>query len=117
MIRIGLYSQDSTLESLLSSVFGNEFQFIFQQKECGIDRLVTNGNCSVVLLDLNSSQYCVDELLDSARRLVRSKAAWIVMADDALRSAAAELVRLGAYAYCRRPPSLRDLPFNAVIPL
>jgi len=109
VIRVGLYSQDSTLEALLSSALGNEFQFIFQPRECGINRLLTNGNCSVVLLDLNSSQEGVEELLDSARSMVRAKAAWIVMADDALRSAAAELVRLGAYAYCRRPPSLRDL--------
>ena len=31
------------------------------------------------------------------------------MADDGLRSTAVELVRLGAYGYCRRPPSIREL--------
>jgi DNA-binding NtrC family response regulator len=31
------------------------------------------------------------------------------MADDTLRSSAAELVRLGAHGYLRRPPSIRDL--------
>jgi DNA-binding NtrC family response regulator len=31
------------------------------------------------------------------------------MADDALRATAAELVRLGAHSYCRKPPSIRDL--------
>jgi DNA-binding NtrC family response regulator len=31
------------------------------------------------------------------------------MATDGLRATAAELVRLGAYGYCRRPPSIRDL--------
>jgi DNA-binding NtrC family response regulator len=33
----------------------------------------------------------------------------VVMADDSLRSVAAELVRSGAYGYCRKPPSIRDL--------
>jgi DNA-binding NtrC family response regulator len=31
------------------------------------------------------------------------------MADDGLRAAADELVRQGAFGYCRRPPSIRDL--------
>jgi DNA-binding NtrC family response regulator len=31
------------------------------------------------------------------------------MVDDRLRSAGVELVRLGAYGYCRKPPSIRDL--------
>jgi DNA-binding NtrC family response regulator len=31
------------------------------------------------------------------------------MADDQLRSAAIDLVRVGAYGYCRKPPSIRDL--------
>ena len=31
------------------------------------------------------------------------------MADDSLRSTAFELVRSGAFGYCRRPPSIRDL--------
>ncbi len=31
------------------------------------------------------------------------------MADDGLRSTAFELVRSGAFGYCRRPPSIRDL--------
>jgi DNA-binding NtrC family response regulator len=32
-----------------------------------------------------------------------------VMVDDALRTTAVELVRLGAHGYCRKPPSVRDL--------
>ncbi|HEX5431836.1 MAG TPA: sigma-54 dependent transcriptional regulator [Bryobacteraceae bacterium] len=37
------------------------------------------------------------------------KTAWIVLADDGLRGAAGELINQGAYGYCRRPPSIRDL--------
>lgn len=109
VIRVGLYSQDSTLQSLLSSALGNEFQFVTESSERGIGRLVSSRSCSVVVLDLNSSQDMLQERLDAARRLVRSKGAWVVMADDALRSMAGELVRQGAYGYCRRPPSIRDL--------
>ena len=38
-----------------------------------------------------------------------SRSPAVVMADDGLRSTAVELVRLGAYGYCRRPPSIREL--------
>ena len=109
MIRVGLYSRDSTLGSMLSAALGDEFQFLPGAMECGIDRALDSRECSVVLLDLNSHRESVDEIHKLERSLMGSKAAWIVMADDELRATAAEMVRLGAYAYCRRPLSLRDL--------
>jgi DNA-binding NtrC family response regulator len=41
--------------------------------------------------------------------LIATKVPAVVMADDGLRSTAFELVRTGAFGYCRRPPSIRDL--------
>ncbi|HEX8710224.1 MAG TPA: sigma-54 dependent transcriptional regulator, partial [Terracidiphilus sp.] len=109
MIRVGLYSQDSTLEQLLASALGNEFRFTWDSTEQGIERLSSAGQCSVFLLDLSSSQSGLEERFDAATRLIRSKAVSVILADDGLRSLAGELVSQGAFGYCRRPPSVRDL--------
>ena len=109
MICIGLYSQDCTLQPLLASALGKEFQFFFEKDEAGINRLLTEENCHVMILDLNSNHDSLQERIECARRMIASKMAWVIMADDGLRSTAMDLVRQGAYGYCRRPPSIRDL--------
>lgn len=109
MIRVGLFSQDSSLEPLLSSALGNEFRFSWQSTEQGIERLLSSGDLRVVILDLNSRLDGLEERFEAAKRMIRVQAAWIILADDGLRSAASELVSQGAYGYCRRPPSIRDL--------
>jgi DNA-binding NtrC family response regulator len=51
----------------------------------------------------------MQERIEFSRRLIESNVPSVVMADDGLRSTAFELVRNGAFGYCRRPPSIRDL--------
>jgi DNA-binding NtrC family response regulator len=109
MIRVGLFSQDCTLQPLLSSALGTEFQFFFESKEDGIDRLLSDKNCHVMILDLNSNHDSLKERIACARRMIDSDVAWVILADDGLRAIANELVRQGAFGYCRRPPSIRDL--------
>ncbi|MCU1248014.1 MAG: sigma-54-dependent Fis family transcriptional regulator [Edaphobacter sp.] len=109
MIRIGLYSDDPKLQQILSSVLGKEFQVLLQTTEEGIGRMVADGGCDVVILDLDSDDASLQERIASCRRIVRSRVSSVVMADDTLRATAAELVRLGAHSYCRKPPSIRDL--------
>jgi DNA-binding NtrC family response regulator len=109
VIRVGLFSQDCTLQPLLSSALGKEFQFFYEPSESGLRRLISEEECQVVIVDLNSNHDAPRERIECARRLIASKVTVLVLADDGLRSAATELVRHGAYGYCRRPPSLRDL--------
>jgi DNA-binding NtrC family response regulator len=109
MIRIGLYSDDPKLQQILSSVLGKEFQVLLQTTEEGIGRMVADSGCDVVILDLDSDDASLQERIASCRRIVRSRVSSVVMADDTLRATAAELVRLGAHSYCRKPPSIRDL--------
>jgi DNA-binding NtrC family response regulator len=109
VIRVGLFSQDCTLQPLLSSALGMEFQFFFESKEDGVGRLLSDKTCHVMILDLNSNHDSLQERIASARRMIASDVAWVIMADDGLRAAANELVREGAFGYCRRPPSIRDL--------
>ena len=109
LIRVGLFSQDSALQPLLASGLGSEFEILLESNQTDIDELIEDDNCTVVIVDLNSNEPGLKPRLDAARHLISSNLPVIVLADDALRVAANELVRDGAFAYCRRPPSLRDL--------
>ena len=109
MIRVGLYTQDRALSPLLSSGLGNEFVFFLESGEAGIRSLLEAEQCTVVILDLNSHDAPLKDRIESARRLIAARVTLLVLADDAVRVTANELVRAGAFAYCRRPPSLRDL--------
>jgi len=109
MIRIGLYSEDRTLHPLLSSALGKEFQVLLESDGEGMDGLVSAGECDVMILDLSSHRDSLQARIECSRRLIASTVPAILMADDGLRSTAFELVRTGAFGYCRRPPSIRDL--------
>jgi DNA-binding NtrC family response regulator len=97
------------LQPLLSSALGNEFEFLVDSNEIGIKRLVSEEDCHVIILDLASNHLGLKERLEAGRRLIADRLTVLVLADDGLRASANELVRHGAYGYCRRPPSLRDL--------
>ena len=109
MIRIGLYSEDRTLHPLLSSALGKEFQVLLRPDQEGMTDLVASSGCDVLILDLNSNHESLQDRIAFSRGLLASSAPAVVLADDGLRSTAFELVRTGAFGYCRRPPSIRDL--------
>jgi DNA-binding NtrC family response regulator len=109
MIKIGLYSEDRTLHTLLSSALGKEFEIQLEPDEDGMNLLRAAGDCDVMILDLHSNHDSLQERIGCTQRLIASHVPSVVMADDALRSTAFELVRTGAFGYCRRPPSIRDL--------
>lgn len=105
MIKIGLSPEDRILQSLLSSALGNEFSVLVASPDDRISAL----NFDVMLLDLDPNHGSLEQRMDWFRRIIASQIPSVVMASDGLRSAAVELVRLGAYGYCRKPPSIRDL--------
>jgi DNA-binding NtrC family response regulator len=109
MIHIGLNSEDRTLQSLLSSALGQEFEVLLASTEDEIKLMLSAAHCDVMLLELDSDLDSLKERLECARRIIASQTPLVVMASDTLRSTAVELVRQGAYGYCRRPPSIRDL--------
>jgi DNA-binding NtrC family response regulator len=109
MTRVLLYSEDRALQVLLSSALGKEFHVFMVSTEGEKGQLFLGEDCDVVLLDLNSDHHAVQDRIDCARRMVGSQPRWVIMADDVLRLTALELVRQGAFGFCRRPPSIRDL--------
>src|SRR3974390_1461117 len=109
MITIGLYSEDRTLQPLLSSALGKEFRVLLETNLEGMEAIIAAGDCDVQILDLYTRRNSLQERIIAAQHLIGSAAPAIIMAEDSLRSTAFELVRSGAFAYCRRPPSIRDL--------
>lgn len=109
MIRVALHSEDRALQPLLSSALGKDFQISLESGVENIGRMAAKSVCDVVLFDLNARQDWIEKNLPQIRHLIESGVPSVVMADDGLRATAFELVRLGAYGNCRRPPSIRDL--------
>ena len=109
MVEVCLVSSDRTLYSLLSSALGKEFSVSYSagldDSELGSE-VISNA---VLLIDLDSNQPDVAQRLIACRTLMQQEVTAVLLADDLLRAAASELVRLGAFGYCRRPPSLREL--------
>jgi len=108
-IRVGLYSDDRTLQPLLASALGAEFAVLTESNVEKLENLLSAGGCDVLILDLNSPHESIVERIICAQNLIEFQIPAIVMSDDVLRSSAIELVRQGGYGYCRRPPSIRDL--------
>lgn len=109
MIRIRLYSEDRKLQLLLSSALGKEFQIDLDSTEDGINRSLPAGAADVLVLDLDSNRDSKKAIGSFSSHISSSPVPLVVLADDGLRQAAVELVRQGAYSYCRKPPSIRDL--------
>lgn len=109
MVRIGLYSEDKKLEQVLSSALGCDFHITMERTEDGIHAMITSGECDVVLLDLDSHDRTLAQRIECCRKIAEAPIPAVVIADDGMRAMAAELVRLGAFNYCRKPPSVRDL--------
>jgi DNA-binding NtrC family response regulator len=109
MIRIGLYSEDRTLQPLLSSALGKQFSVLLESSEDGINHMLSTGDCDVLVLDLDTRQDSLKQQILYLRRMLETRIPVVIMAEDGLRSTALDLVRLGAYGYCRRPPSIREL--------
>src|SRR5665213_2394278 len=109
MIKIGLYSEDRALRPLLSSALGKEFLVLQGSDADAMNHLVSAKECDVMILDLDSNHDSMQERIEFSRHLIASNVPSVVMSDDGLRSTAFELVRNGAFGYCRRPPSIRDL--------
>ena len=93
MTRIGLYSEDRTLQPLLSPALGKDFEILLESDGEGMEALIAAGSCDVLILDLYSHGDSLQTRIDCARRLIASNVPTILMADDSLRSTAFELVR------------------------
>ena len=52
MTRVAIYSEDRTLQPLLSSALGKDFEVLLESDGEGMDALIAAGGCDVLILDL-----------------------------------------------------------------
>ena len=109
MGRFVVLSDDSKLHQILSSAFCREYEIFRETSEDGLSSRLSSGMCDVVVVDLNPAYRQFEQRLAFAKRLSASQYTTIILADDSLRTVAADLVKAGAREYCRKPFSIRDL--------
>ena len=103
MIKIGLYSEDRTLHTLLSSALGKDFEILLEPDEDGMNLIRAAGDCDVMILDLQSNHDSLQERVGCTQRLIATQVPAVVMADDALRSTASRVARRAACMWRRSP--------------
>src|ERR1700729_1858215 len=81
-IRIGLYSEDRTLQPILSFSLGTDFEVLLESDQDEMDRLVSAGDCDVIILDLNSNHGSLRERVEFSRQLIASRIPCVALADD-----------------------------------
>jgi len=75
MIRIGVYSENRGLQSVLSSALGKEFEVVLKPNEDRIDQMLSAGECDMVVLDLDPNHLLLKKRIDCSKRS-RSKTAY-----------------------------------------
>ena len=109
MIRLLLYSQDTDLQFLLAPTLGSEFSVFLERRMERIREIISQGQCDVLIVDLNSRSYPMQQQLGFFDELRDFGLPVVVMTDDDGRATAMDLVQRGIYNYIRTPPALQEL--------
>jgi len=109
MIRLLLHSQDVSLQYLLGPTLGSEFSVFLERRMDRIREIVSQGQCDVLILDLDSSSYPIQQQLGFFDEIRDCGAPVVVMTDDNGRATALDLVQRGFSNYIRKPPALPEL--------
>jgi len=108
-MRIGVYSEDSSLQSLLSSSLPKDLRVLLEPAEdCNSD-LISSGSFDLVLLDLRSSTEPLPQRVDCFKRIIASGMNAVIISDEGLRTVAIDLVRSGALDFFNRRSSLQHI--------
>jgi DNA-binding NtrC family response regulator len=109
MIRLLLYSQDVALRSLLVPTLGSEFSLVLERRMDRIREIISQEQCDVLILDLDSNSYPIQRQLGFFDEIRDFGVPVVVMTDDESRATAMDLVQRGVYNYIRKPPALPEL--------
>jgi len=109
MIRLLLYSQDLDLKFLLGPTLGNEYSLVLERRTEIVRGIITNGECDVLILDLDSAAQSLQRQLEFFDEIRDLGVPVVVMTDDNSRATAMDLVQRGVSNYIRKPPALPEL--------
>lgn len=109
LIRIGVYSEDHSLQLLLSSSLPKDLQVILEESEDCTTEAFAERHFEIVLFDLKSSQGTLLQRIDCVKNILAHNIRTVLIADEDLRRVATELVEMGAYDFFSRLTSIRHI--------
>jgi DNA-binding NtrC family response regulator len=109
MIRVALCSPDLKFHPLLASALGRDFQVLSEPDYYRLKQMLWGAHADVLLLDLVSESSKVERQVRFFDEIRAADVAIVILADDAARPTAVDLVTRGAHGHCRKPPALREL--------
>ena len=109
MIRLLLYSQDLNLQFLLAPTLGAEFSVFLERRMDRIRDIISQGQCDVLIVDLDSRSYPMQQQLGFFDEIRDFGVPVVVMTDDDSRATAMDMVQRGVNNYIRKPPALQEL--------
>ncbi len=109
MIRVLLSSADLKLQSLLAAALGREFEILLETDTDRCKQLVSDRSVDVFLLDLETRDRSLEELVKVYDEIAPLGIAGIAITDDAARQAVIELMSRGLLGYCRKPLAIREM--------
>jgi len=109
LIRIGVYSEDNSLQLLLSSSLPKDLQVQFEAPEDCTFESISTRNFDIVLVDLKSNRDSLLQRIDCVKNILACHVGVVLIADEELRPVAVELVELGVYDFFGRNTSVRHM--------
>lgn len=106
---IALLSTQQTLYAALKAALGANFKIRQIQNHFSAEEFLSGDDFDIAILDLNSAIGSLDSRKDLARSYIAEGVSLILLADDTMRSCATDLVKEGAYGYCRVPLHIAEL--------
>ncbi len=108
-MQIALLSTQHTLYAALKTALGANFEIYQIRDQYSVEEFLSGDGFDIAILDLNSAIGSLDSRKELARTYIAAGVALILLADDTMRSCATELVKEGAYGYCRAPLHIAEL--------
>ena len=109
MIRLLLHSSDRKLQSLLGVTLGADYDVLVEPNQDEVKRILAGEQADVLILDFDSADASLDELLRFLSEIAVFRTPVVVMTDDEKRSTVLRFVEHGAYDCFHKPPHLVEL--------
>jgi DNA-binding NtrC family response regulator len=114
MLRVGIYSPDITVKTLLASALKADYVVRTDLTRAALNELLGHrSEIDVLVVDFDSNRSSLDEQLTFYAEIGDAPVPIVVMTDDMRRSTAMEFLRRGAFDCIRKPPSL--IEFKVIV--
>lgn len=106
---IVLLSTQHTLYVALKAALGANYEVRQIQEPYPAEDFLADGSFDIAILDLNSAIGSLESRKELTRGYITAGAPIILLADDTMRTCASDLVREGAYGFCRAPLHIAEM--------